>query len=393
MSQTIKIWDNQEQKVLEIPIDQVQSYGLDPTEALGRVKSQQELERMEAGLPEKVKASPKDRALAKTGIARTLKSAEIYEKDPDVLTKQLMPGKFVSREWDKEMYDAADALLRLRTGAQANPAEIRGYMKRIAPSFGDSPEVVRDKLNNMLENFSFYSGEEPKSIPTTVTNGEKPRAEMMGLGQYLGRGLKGELAIQRQPPTAKEAIGMGAGPLGMLLTRPDVFKETVGPAAEAAAPFLLPGLLRGGKKALAPRKALAEARRAGVKKAPKFLGKAKKELLTEGKDIVRQFPGAEREFKTVTRQIKGAKSQTEFLNMLDSWGRKAFPKGGGVKAAHAADLYSNLNRFASTVLQKYAPKAMKYQKGLRLTREVPKQISKGAYQTLKFGALKRVLGL
>ena len=98
----------------------------------------------------------KDLALAKTGLNLVDDVEQIYEEDPSVLTKQLMPGKYASRKYDTAVYDMADALLRLRTGAQANPSEIRGYMQTIAPSFGDSSEVVSYKLNKMRQDFINY---------------------------------------------------------------------------------------------------------------------------------------------------------------------------------------------------------------------------------------------
>ena len=54
------------------------------------------------------------------------------------------------------MYDAVDALLRLRTGAQANPSEIRGYMNKIGPTFGDSEDVVKYKLDKLENDFNDY---------------------------------------------------------------------------------------------------------------------------------------------------------------------------------------------------------------------------------------------
>jgi hypothetical protein len=92
------------------------------------------------------KPAAKDVALAKSGLKNLEDVKQLYANDPLVLAKELVPGKFFSRKYNTASYDMADALLRLRTGAQANKTEITGYMKTIAPSFGDSPEDVAYKV-------------------------------------------------------------------------------------------------------------------------------------------------------------------------------------------------------------------------------------------------------
>jgi len=119
------------------------------------------------------KISAKDKALAETGNLRTREAAQMISDDPSVLMKQLVPNQLLSRDFDRAMYDAADVLLRLRTGAQANPSEIRGYMKKIAPSYGDSPEVAQNKLNAMLEDFATYQGKAPEEIERVTIEAAK----------------------------------------------------------------------------------------------------------------------------------------------------------------------------------------------------------------------------
>ncbi len=107
------------------------------------------------------KPAAKDVALAQSGIQNLNDVRKIYKDDPNVLTKQLLPGQYLSRKFDSATYDMADTLLRLRTGAQANPTEIRGYMKKIAPSFGDSPDVVEYKLTKLERDLQAYMGKQP----------------------------------------------------------------------------------------------------------------------------------------------------------------------------------------------------------------------------------------
>src|SRR3990167_10432506 len=87
--------------------------------------------------------------LAKTGLKSIENVYKIYEKDPNILTKQLIPGKFASRSFDSALFSTVDTLLRIRTGATAPEEEIRRYINAYGPQFGDSPEDVKFKLSNL----------------------------------------------------------------------------------------------------------------------------------------------------------------------------------------------------------------------------------------------------
>src|SRR3990167_965394 len=89
--------------------------------------------------------------LAKTGLKSIGNVMAIYEKDPGILKKQLIPGKFASRSFDSALFSTVDTLLRIRTGATAPEEEIRRYVNAYGPQFGDNPEDVKFKLDN-LEN-------------------------------------------------------------------------------------------------------------------------------------------------------------------------------------------------------------------------------------------------
>lgn len=67
----------------------------------------------------------------------------------DTLAKQAIPLQPFTRRFDSAVYNAVDALLRLRTGAQANPAEIKGYTRKIGPSLGDDQATVIYKLQQL----------------------------------------------------------------------------------------------------------------------------------------------------------------------------------------------------------------------------------------------------
>ena len=263
--------------------------------------------------------------------------------------------------------------------------ELNAFYTGLASDMGADPQDVVGGIGDI----------QMANIEQQAPVQQKQTGGLMGLLEYGKRALGGNLAIQQQPQTTGEKLAMLAGPLGVAVTRPDIATETIGPALESILYGKLFGkkILSAGKKVLSPRSTIATARSAAVEKAPKFLEPAKKELLKEGQDIVRQFPGAKGEWaKNTVDQIKGAKTETEFLNMLDSWGRKAFPKGGGVKSAHAADLYSNLTRVVKSVLEKNAPESMKNQALLRLLRQGPRVASQTAWQAAKIGAATKLLG-
>lgn len=98
----------------------------------------------------------KDRALVMSGLQSLSAVEKMLQQDPSVLTRQLIPGKYYSREYDAAVYNMADAILRLRTGAQANPSEIKGYGQSIAPSFGDNPDAAAFKLDQLKKIFQYY---------------------------------------------------------------------------------------------------------------------------------------------------------------------------------------------------------------------------------------------
>lgn len=94
--------------------------------------------------------------LAKSGLQAVDDIFNLYSQDPSVLTKQKIPGQWLSRKYDNANFRAADAILRLRTGAQAPDSEIRRYVNSYMPAFGDSEEVVQFKLGRLAEDLMQY---------------------------------------------------------------------------------------------------------------------------------------------------------------------------------------------------------------------------------------------
>jgi hypothetical protein len=187
-----------------------------------------EIERIDPGGAGRAKLKEKDvsasaetmklQGLGKSGIEAIQEARKIYKEDPSVLTKQLIPGHFLSKKFDAVLYNAADTVLRLRTGAQANPSEIKGYMTRLSPSFGDDADTVEFKFKQLEEILSSASG---YPIPPQTDNGKlgaKPSIKEgdIGLGStpklgpiISGQGNSGDEAftnLQQATLLAKQAL-------------------------------------------------------------------------------------------------------------------------------------------------------------------------------------------
>ena len=87
---------------------------------------------------------------------------DIYIKNPDILRNQLLPGKFASRKFDSALFRAVENLLRAKTGAAAPEPEVRRYMGKFGPTYGDDYATAVYKLQQIyldLEDVRSSSGE------------------------------------------------------------------------------------------------------------------------------------------------------------------------------------------------------------------------------------------
>jgi len=122
----------------------------------------------------------KAQGLATSGIRSLNLVQKEYEKDPTVVVKQLLPGKFASRTFDSELFNSVDTLLRLRTGAQAPKSEVRAYMSAFGPKFGDSAEVVQQKLNTLQQNLLDAAGKTEQFKQSELNVSDKFKANPLG---------------------------------------------------------------------------------------------------------------------------------------------------------------------------------------------------------------------
>lgn len=132
-----------------------------------------------------VAAAQKDAAKAAGGQGHGIVSAQSYsnalsgqqslqmlndliQQNPSLTSKTSVPGQglpvaggYIQKALGTNQYKAlahnvADAVLRLRTGAQANESEIRLYMTQFMPQAGDPPATVQRKLQILQSNFTPY---------------------------------------------------------------------------------------------------------------------------------------------------------------------------------------------------------------------------------------------
>ena len=100
--------------------------------------------------------SGKDAALAESGISSLGRIRSMLQKDPNLLLKQsLIPGRLASRDFDRDLFGAVEALLRLRSGAAVPESEVRRYMRSYGPSLGDSYETAMNKINLLEQDFQY----------------------------------------------------------------------------------------------------------------------------------------------------------------------------------------------------------------------------------------------
>jgi hypothetical protein len=111
------------------------------------------------------KVTAQQYGLAQTGMQTLQQLAQMIQSDPSVVTKTATPGRglpvvggFLSNaagtgQYDAMGYNIADSLLRLRTGATANPEEIRKLQTQLMPRAGDSPATIRTKMQQLQQAF------------------------------------------------------------------------------------------------------------------------------------------------------------------------------------------------------------------------------------------------
>lgn len=136
-----------EDQIAQMAIQAAQSG--DPKEALAVVSALAELAGPAKEPKQPTAAVQKVRIQAKSGLRGLDEVRSIYEKDPNILAKQTIPGQFASRKFDSALFKAVEAILRVRSGAAVPETEVRRYMNAFGPRFGDAPDVVKFKIDGL----------------------------------------------------------------------------------------------------------------------------------------------------------------------------------------------------------------------------------------------------
>lgn len=103
----------------------------------------------------------KDQNFARSGLRSLEKVKQLI--GPGKLAANAIPGKLGARDYDNAAFAATDALLRLRTGAQAPETEVRRYQKSLFPALGDSQETINQKLSEVEAIFNDTLSQKPAS--------------------------------------------------------------------------------------------------------------------------------------------------------------------------------------------------------------------------------------
>ena len=120
------------------------------------------------GGPNITKVTGQQYVLASRGANAVNELEQLLSSSPQTLNKTATPGRklpgiggFISNvagtgKFDAIGYNVANALLRLETGAQANPEEIKNLQAQMMPRAGDSQQTVQIKLDQLRQAFSAF---------------------------------------------------------------------------------------------------------------------------------------------------------------------------------------------------------------------------------------------
>lgn len=111
----------------------------------------------------------KDKAGADSALRQIDKIEGMIKTDPHIVLKAVLPGSPGARQYQAAVSEAADIILRLRTGATANKEEIQQYVHDFFPQPFDSPATVAYKLKIRRQYLQDIAHEKP--APEAGNNG------------------------------------------------------------------------------------------------------------------------------------------------------------------------------------------------------------------------------
>lgn len=367
--------------------------------------------------------------LGESGTRTLSQVKDMYEKDPGVLNKQLVPGQFFSRDFDSALFNTVDALLRVRTGAQAPESEVRAYMKKLGPTFGDSPEVVEQKLNNLQSEFASISEKESKPVKLNV-KGEKSSTgnpltdfllgDSVDIAKDVGTGIRAiqtqptlqmneqmatqfeDQAQQTQDPMQKKqllkqandirrAISSEAGDISQSFSgdvQDNPFIRSLFAAGEVTSAAALPGMAMGAKNFIGNlgKNAKSNLTFKGIGAQKEAAIEAAKDLKFSGDDIakaaeeyVKHDPLANPVLQKILPSIKGQIIGMKDLQKKISVWNDAYTQAGKVGKSAEAGVNNVLAKTAKDLVAKSAPAVAEANKKFVTRYKVGKELGRAAF--------------
>lgn len=115
--------------------------------------------------------------LGRSGL-RSLEDMErMMQGDPNLLGSRI---PIVNREWDSAVFSTVDAILRLRTGAQAPESEVRSYMNNRAPKLTDPPATKKLKMERLRQDLKDAANSRGGGVDALINQ----QIQALGGGQY-----------------------------------------------------------------------------------------------------------------------------------------------------------------------------------------------------------------
>lgn len=397
---TVKIYNSKTKEMKDVPPEQLGAYNPKliadyeamvkestpkPTEQVANVKAQKELLDITSGkMPAKelTEGERTDQGLGRSGLEALKTVEEMYGEDENVLMKQLIPQQPMSRTFDSALFNTVDSLLRIRSGATAPPEEVRSYMKKLGPSYGDTKEDAKFKLKQLRQALITEGG-----VPEEEVNKYLPKTEgkAMEMARQRAKGFQGKSAVEKlgdwwnelnkqaENMYVKDDQGFVTEKNPIWGNQQKMFKPEVGNQLQD----LVLGASGGGGAAQVTTKQLAKIPKAlqGLFSLNKIgqgrdaAVEAAKEIMFSGDDIakagaeyVSRDPMAKNVANKILPNIQGKQLSTpDLMKFIDVW-NDAYTSLGKVGKSAEAGLNDVLAKKAKELIAKEAPDVAKSNK-------------------------------
>lgn len=263
-------------------------------------------------------------------------------------------------------------------------------LSKILPGLGSTKKEAIEKFQQLRDQVSAKFGGQkvdsrfqPKTENTynPVSNLLDAIPGMSSLAGYTDKAVKGDLAQEKRPITPLEGVGYLGGPLGMLLTRPDVVKETLPAATEAViAGQTVGGAVNGIKGAVGGlingKSNLGLAREAAAKAVEKPV--STDSLMKAGEEYIKRDPTAARLWNDVLKpalEKQPKMSIPDLLKQIGVW-NDAYTSAGKVGKTALAGLNDALARSGKELIKSEAPEVAELTAKLAKVYNAEKNVTK-----------------